>query len=228
MTNRAIRIAAKSLKRMKRAAMLAALLGCCAGNASAFPGGDIPIQEPVTVDSIAAEEARQSGHKIRESIFPDGSRSLSRSHFTWGAEIGASIDMTGNNLSTFDIDAFFGYKNSWIKTAGIGAGIHRSFGNSSTFIPIYAIFRSSFTSRPSLLFFSTKLGYSFNSLPSGGTEGGFKGNMGVGINLAMSRRFQSHLILSCGYFLLDNDQALAAGLSIRNVYLAQISFGMNF
>lgn len=180
-------------------------------------------------DSIIEAEAIANNHKIRESIFPTGSRSLSSGHFTWGAEIGSSIDLSGNDMSTFDIDVLFGYKNSWIRTAGIGVGIHRAFGNHYTFLPLYAVFRSSFRSKPSLVFLNLKLGYSFNTL--GGdtkTKGGFKSSLGIGFNLAMSKRFQSHLILSCGYFLLDENQKLAAGLDVRHVPLAQISFGMNF
>lgn len=163
-----------------------------------------------------------------ESIFPEGSKPLSDSHFTWGAEIGGSIDMTGNNLSTFNIDAFFGYKNPWIRTLAVGAGVHRAFGNANMFIPVYAMFRSSFRSKPSILFFSSKFGYSFNTIEDAGTKGGFKANIGLGINLAMSRRFRSHVIIACEYFRLDTRQAPGAGLSSRNVFFGNIAFGVSF
>lgn len=48
----------------------------------------------------------------RESLFPEKSRSLAKSHFTWGAEAGASIDLTGHDMSTFDVDVLFGDRKS--------------------------------------------------------------------------------------------------------------------
>lgn len=179
-------------------------------------------------DSTIQAESMEYGHKLRESLFPEGSRSLAGSHFTWGAEVGFALDMTGNDLSTFNIDAIFGYKNPLIRTAGVGVGIHRSIGNANMFIPLYALFRSSFRRQPSIAFLNLKLGYSFNTLSDTETKGGFQADLGVGFNLAMSKRFQSHLILSCGYFLLDRNQALSTNLSVRNIYLAQLMFGMNF
>ncbi|MBO4965410.1 MAG: hypothetical protein J6C81_04000 [Muribaculaceae bacterium] len=163
-----------------------------------------------------------------DSLFPEASKPLFISRFTWGAEIGASVDMTGNNLSTFDIDAFFGYKNSWIRTLGVGAGIHRAFGNSNMFIPVYAMFRSSFRSKPSLLFLNAKVGYSFNTLEDTNAKGGIKTNLGLGINLAMSRRFKSHIIIGCEYFHLDTRQSPSTGLSIQDIFFGNISFGVNF
>ena len=49
-------------------------------------------------------------------------------HFTWGADIGSTIDISGNDMSTIDIDAFFGYKNKFIRTVGLGAGIKSAIG----------------------------------------------------------------------------------------------------
>lgn len=76
----------------------------------------------------------------RESLFPEKSRSLAKSHFTWGAEAGASIDLTGHDMSTFDVDVLFGYKNSYIRMVGLGAGIHtalcREETTSSLFMPL--------------------------------------------------------------------------------------------
>ena len=58
-----------------------------------------------------------------ESLFPDKSIDLGKSHFTWGAEFGSSIDMTAHNMSTFDLDVNFGYKNAVFKVVGVGVGI---------------------------------------------------------------------------------------------------------
>ena len=70
-----------------------------------------------------------------DSFFPEKSVNLAKSHFTWGAEFGSSIDMTAHNLSTFDLDVNIGYKNSFFKIIGIGAGIHRSLSSGDTYVP---------------------------------------------------------------------------------------------
>ncbi|MCM1290997.1 MAG: hypothetical protein NC201_01350 [Prevotella sp.] len=218
-----------SLKLYWRQFLTLCLFILCSFAISAQQRNDAQQVKSITgTDSIAKVEADASGHKLRESIFPVGSRSLAFSHFTWGAEIGSSIDMSGNDMSTFDIDVIVGYKNNFIRTLGMGVGVHRAFGNTSTFIPLYAVFRSSFRTRPSIAFVNLKLGYSFNTVKDTDTSSGTKMSLGVGFNLAMSKRFQSHLIIGGEYFRLDNNQALAAGLRVRDLFLAQISFGMNF
>ena len=108
-------------------------------------------------------------------------------HFSWGADIGSSIDMSGNDMSSIEIDAYFGYKNDVIRTLGIGAGIKSAIGNSYTFLPVYAMLRTSFTSRPSLCFLDMRLGYSFNTLKDDVTQNSFFGSAGLGFNLYTSQ-----------------------------------------
>lgn len=164
----------------------------------------------------------------RESIFPQGSVSLETSHFTWGVDIGASVDMTANDQSTFDADIVLGYKNSWIRLVGIGGGIHRSFGSGDNFLPLYIIFRSSFSSQPRLFFLNFKAGYSFNTIGNAATYGDTTASIGLGINLAMSRRFQSHIIIGYGFRHYSSTHQSSMDLSSANVSLAQLSIGVNF
>lgn len=164
----------------------------------------------------------------RESIFGDKSPSLAESHFTWGAETGASLDLLGNDMSTLDADIFFGYKNPLIKTLGVGAGIHRAFGTGTNFIPVYALLRIGFSRTKNLCFLNAKAGYSFNSIAGEGSRGGLKGSLGLGFNLAQSRRFHSHIIISYGFFRLDNSIITQAGSEVRDISLAQLTFGVNF
>lgn len=181
----------------------------------------LPMLASVDDDSISAKP-------VRESIFNSG-MSLSESHFTWGADLGSSIDLRGTDLSTFDAEVVLGYKNKFFRLIGIGAGVHRAFGNGSNLIPVYAILRTSFRTRPSLFFFNLKAGYSFNSVLEGPSKAGLNVSLGVGINLAVSRRFKSHIILSYGYFRLDEEQRQSIGLKgVRNIDYAQLRFGVNF
>lgn len=166
---------------------------------------------------------RQKG----ESIFGD-SQSLSRSHFTWGADFGASIDMQGTDLSTFDVEAMLGYKNKFINFAGVGAGIHRAIGVGSNLIPVYGMIRTSFTSKPSLLFLDLKAGYSFNSIGQSSGKGAAIFSTGIGVNLATSRRFSSHLILSYSFYSVHKDQRVGDLEGIKGINYACIRFGVNF
>lgn len=189
---------------------------------SGFSFASAAAQPAAETDSVAGTRGRQ------EAIFEGKIKPLYQSHFTWGADLGASIDLAGENMSTLDIDAYFGYKGSWIRTAAVGAGIHKAFGNQYTFIPVYALLRTSFRSKPSLFFFEIRAGYSFNTLSDSGSDGGACGSIGVGVNLAMTKKLQSHLILSYGYFTLHRASELNIPYSGDNINSAVLRFGVNF
>lgn len=165
---------------------------------------------------------------VRESIFPRSSRPLEYSHFSWGADIGASIDMTAHNQSTFDADVVFGYKNRWLQLVGVGGGIHRAFGSGDNYLPVYVVFRSSFSSHPQPLFFSFKAGYSFNTIGNAANLGDTSASIGMGINLALSRSFRSHIIVGYGFRHYSDRHRERFQLTTSNVSLAQLSIGISF
>lgn len=175
-------------------------------------------------DAVLAQKVgkREKGESIT------GKSYIVSKHFTWGFDAGASIDMRGNNMSTFDAEGFVGFRNSFIKALGGGVGIHRAFGNGTNFVPLYVIFRSSFRTKPSPFFFNLKAGYSFNTLSDSPTKGGFNLSAGVGINLARSKTFSTHIVLSYGYFRLDRNQQIAANMKVRHIDFAQLRFGVAF
>lgn len=196
------------------------------------------ITSAATVDNtIIAADAINSQHIEhldtlyinRESLFPEKSQNLGiQSHFSWGADIGASIDVGGDDMSTFDIDVNLGYKNKFFRLIGVGAGIHRAFGNGCNFIPIYALIRTSFREKPSLFFLDLKGGYSFNSIGYNNSQGGAYASIGCGINLAMSNKFKSHIILSYGYFGMKAINNAAINFDGNHINYAQIKFGVSF
>lgn len=164
-----------------------------------------------------------------ESLFDYKAPSLAKSHFTWGGEVGASVDVGGYDLSTFDLDIVIGYKNSWIRTLGISAGIHRDFSKGNHFVPLQAVLRTPFSSANKLCFLNLKAGYSFNTVSEdSGTHGGFMLTTGIGFNLAMSRNFRSHIILSYEYIRLNKKQGQMVDKRQSNVDMVQIVFGVNF
>lgn len=185
-------------------------------------------EDPVTIPHSHPSEAGAKEPYEPESIFPGGSESLAKSHFTWGVDVGSSIDLSGTDLSTIDAEVVFGYKNDLIRILGLGAGVQHSLGNSDSFIPVYIVFRSSFRRQPSLFFFNLKAGYSFNTISESATRGDIAASLGLGINLAMSRRFQSHIVLSWAFRHFTHKHQTAFNLGKPNINMAQLTFGVNF
>lgn len=180
------------------------------------------------VVSSVAYEACNDSHSGPESLFPGKTQSLAFSHFTWGAEVGSSLDLTSHDLSTFDVDVNLGFKNSFIKMAGIGAGIHRSIHTGNNFVPIYALLRTSFRSQPSLFFFNLQAGYSFNTIKGNDTMGDFTGSLGIGINLQQTRMAKSYLLLCAAYQYYSRDNKLAVGIDTNYIFFARLMLGVNF
>ena len=175
-----------------------------------------------------AEDTGENRETGRESIF-GGNRPLHTSHFTWGADLGASLDLTANDMSTFDLDFILGYKNSLFKTLGVGVGIHRTVQSGDNFIPVYALIRTSFTSRPSLLFLNVRLGYSFNTIEDSPTFGDYNAGFGCGINLSQVKKAKTYIILGVAYrYFNENHRDYVARLDTQSVWLAQLQFGVNF
>lgn len=122
-----------------------------------------------------------------------------RTAFTWGADAGASIDMTDNDMSTVDFDIYFGMRRRWIDFLGIGVGADIMVSNSCRSFPLYAAFRTNFVNRPTIAFWDLRLGVALNYLEHNHQQTGLYGFTGVGFNLARSRRFSSHILLGYTY-----------------------------
>lgn len=174
----------------------------------------------------ALVQENDSSH-VAEAIFK-ASPNLAFSHFTWGAEFGSSIDLTGHNLSTFDLDINLGFKNSYIKLAGIGCGFHRSINAGDTYIPVYAVLRTSFTRRPSLFFLNLQAGYSFNTESGSKYYGDVITALGCGLNLTQTRRAKSYVILSVGSRIFSKNHKKASSLDVSEVLTGKIVIGINF
>ncbi|MDE7413550.1 MAG: hypothetical protein K2N05_07180 [Muribaculaceae bacterium] len=186
------------------------------------------VSSPVSAEQTPKQVEKEYGNEKRESIFGTG-RPLDNSHFTWGADFGASVDLTAHDMSTFDLDVILGYKNSFIKTAGIGVGIHRTVQGGDNFIPLYALFRSSFTSKPSLLFLNVRIGYSFNTVDNSPMFGDYNSAVGCGINLSQTKKAKSYIIVGVGYrYFNKQHQDYISRLDTHYIWMAQLQFGVNF
>lgn len=150
------------------------------------------------------------------------------SHFSWGADLGSSIDMTGQDMTSFDISAHFGYKGRFVRFAGIGAGIKMMVSNSSRSYPIYAMFRSGFSSKPTFCFLDIKGGIAISNLHNTINQTGLYGAIGIGFTLAKGRNFSSHII--AGYELIPLNDIEKAGEITRfnNLHMASVRIGASF
>lgn len=166
--------------------------------------------------------------KENESIFPNAERSLMSSHFTWGAEFGTSIDLSGYDTSTVNLDIVFGYKNKYFDIAGLGAGVHRSVGSGDNFVPVYAVIHTDFSERKRPFFMALKTGYSFNTMGDSPTFGDVSASLGGGINLAVSRKFTSFLILAYEFRHFNKRHRETLNLHAEDISLATLSFGVTF
>lgn len=117
-------------------------------------------------------------------------------HFTWGVDAGSSVDLTANDMTSVNIDGYFGYKGSWLRFLGVGASIHTMISNSSRCYPVYGMLRTSFSKQNQLCFMDLRAGISFNNILTYPSRKDFYGTIGVGFTLAHGRKFSSHIILS--------------------------------
>lgn len=154
------------------------------------------------------------------ALADDNTDSWPATHFAWGAEVASDIDMTGQDLSTFDIHATLGYKNRYIQMLGAGAGIDVAIGNSSRMYPVYGVIRTSFNPTRNRCFMEVRAGYSFNHMTRGEDHNGIYTNIAWCINLAMAREYRSYLGLGYTYRQL--------GTGYRDLSCVSASFGISF
>lgn len=149
--------------------------------------------------------------------------------FAWGADAGGSIDMSANDMSSIDFTAYFGYKRGWINFAGVGAEIDIMLSNSCRSFPVYATLKTNFRNKPTLLFMDVRGGISVNYLPSDYSQSGAYCFAGLGINLARSKKFTSHIVIGYTYkqysnFVTRNNE----GVKMSDIHLASVRLGITF
>lgn len=164
----------------------------------------------------------------REAIFDTTDRSLANSHFTWGAEIGTSIDIAGYDLSTFDLDFNIGYKNSLFNSLGVSCGVHRNFHHGTYYVPFTAMTRVNLNPNNPWGFLQFNVGYSFNTVGETKSAGAFTFGTGIGFRLAYSRRFSSHVSVGYSYMRLAKTQQTMLDKRRTNVDLIHVRLGINF
>lgn len=150
--------------------------------------------------------------------------------FAWGADIGSLIDMTGNDMSALDLNAYFGYTAPYIRMLGVGASIDAMVSSNSTSYPVYVIFRTDFASKPQLCFGETRVGVSFSNIDNLPRQVSPCASIGVGVTLASGKTFSSHIILSYCYTKLDDVQVEETGQvrKLHDLQYASLRIGIAF
>lgn len=131
--------------------------------------------------------------------------------FAWGAEIGGNIDMSGHNMSSVDINAKFGIRWRWIRFLGIGAEGDIMVTNSGRVFPLFVNFRTDFAQSDQLLFMDLRGGLALNYLYDEQDTGGYF-SAGIGVTLAKSKTFSSHIILAYSFY---GQEKCLNGLTVR-------------
>ncbi len=175
--------------------------------------------------------------QTHDSVMPDtrpASDEQKGPRFAWGADLNSSIDLSQNDMSNIGIDTYFGVSLPAVEMLGVGVGANVPVSNSRYSYPIFAIVRTNFSTRPTLCFLDLRTGLSVNNRIDSHQQIGTYINAGVGIQLASTRSFRSHLILgytftSQGDFTKE-DTAKEASAIIRghDLHFATLRLGITF
>ena len=155
-------------------------------------GSIATVTETNTASESGESVAKPSVKRLQRDPFTE---SGTMGHFTWGVDLGSGVDLTAHDMTMFELGGVFGYKGRWLRFAGVGASIMSMMGNSSRCYPLYAMIRTSFSPYHRLCFLEVKGGVSFNSILEYKSQAGFYGSLGIGLTLAHSRKFSSHVVL---------------------------------
>ena len=154
---------------------------------------------------------------------PDGTR------FVWGAEAGAGIDMSNNDMSSIDINASFGMARGWINMLGVGAGANMMVSNSCRSYPVFAVLRTDFSQRLRLCFIDVRGGVSLNYLARSQQQTGLYGSFNIGVNLATGSKFRSYVLVGYTFInrkgIWENDMTYTP---YSPLHMAGVRLGVSF
>lgn len=217
---------------------LALLLASCALPARAsvsespLPADTIVVEEELGIGALADSLPSLSNVKPEITHFYPRQKKLEaklmrrKVRFAWGAEVGGSIDMSENDMSSLDFSAAFGLKWRWIDFFGAGAGINTMVSNSGRVFPVYGMLRTGFSSSPQPLFLEIRAGVSANYLENDKETTSAYAFAGIGFNLARSAKFTSYILL--GYQYVERVKEAEVPTRKDDLQYASIKLGVCF
>ena len=96
------------------------------------------IPAPLTAEQQRAQKFRNSTAKARTKNIEEEIKV----RFAWGADLGSSIDMSANDMSSIDLSLAFGMRRGWINFLGVGAQGNIMISNSYRSFPFFSIILS--------------------------------------------------------------------------------------
>ncbi len=178
------------------------------------------LKRAATVMLVAASVFTWSAAKAPEEV---------RKGFAWGGDIGGAVDMSGHDMSTMNIDAYFGYSCSTFQMIGVGAGINIPVDNSYRTFPIYGIVQSSLSNHPRGLFADLRVGCVYNERPDGGGRADFYCSPGLGIRLAYGKKYSSYIVAGYVYNGMRGSGYIdETSHEIKGLHAAVVRLGIRF
>lgn len=186
---------------------------------------DMPAQGTFVADSAAMKAAVESAETAPADYIIDNHP---RGRFRWGADVGATIDMTGQDASSYDISISFGFSRKWINFLGFGAKAAFAVGNSSRAFPLFVNFRTNFKNTPSIVFWDVRGGVALNYPGDNRSHMGAYGATGVGFYLARSATFSSHILVGYTYRQQDASWTPEGDATFKDLHMATLKIGVMF
>lgn len=198
---------------------------------------DVAIMaQPVVTNEISAPDTVTGKVLTADSVFshrqrnwkPVAADAVRRVRFAWGAEIASSVDLSGHDMTSVDLNLSLGLTYRWLIFAGLGAGADLMVSNSCRTYPVYLNFRTDFSRKVLPIFLDLRGGVAFNCLPDEINQQAPYASLSLGFNLATGRTFRSYIL--CGYtFNGRSDVNTEAGLMrFPSLSLASIRLGVQF
>lgn len=148
--------------------------------------------------------------------------------FSWGVDVGSSIDLTSQDMSSINADAYLGLRTPYTDIVGFGAGIHTMVGNSSFTYPIYALVRTSFAEKPRLCFLDLRLGLTLNNFFDSSSKPSIYVNPALGVHLKRGNSYLSYLALGYEYNSANSPVNPDTGKSLKPISMVNVRLGISF
>ncbi|MDE6277117.1 MAG: hypothetical protein K2M06_03325 [Muribaculaceae bacterium] len=179
----------------------------------------------IVADANAAPAPAKSISELEAAYIIDNHP---RGRFRWGADVGGTIDLTGQDASSYDISISFGFSRKWINFLGFGAKAAFSVSNSNRAFPLFLNFRTNFKNRPSIVFWDLKGGLALNYPGDNRSHAGAYASTGVGFYLARSATFSSHVLLAYTFRQQDASWTPDGAPALKDLHMATLKIGVMF
>lgn len=183
-----------------------------------------------TAFAVSAQTSDSTAVKspIPKSWAPAPVEKPHKARFAWGAEFGSSIDLSAQDMTSIDMSASFGVNYRWIMLAGMGAGMNFMINNSCRSYPVFAVFRTDFSSFMKIVFVEARGGMSVNTLEYNTSQTKPYAGLYVGFNLARGKKFRSYLTAGYTYVGLSDVHHGDDIVKYTPLNLASLRLGITF